>query len=421
MRRLTSSPFLRHNGIYFFGSLAISALNYIYYPVLGRLLPTAAFGEVQTLVSVFMQATIFLTVVTNVAVNVVTNEPDTRRAARVVLELERLTTIIMVAALGLALVFVRQLAAFLQFHATLPFFLLAASLLVGVPSALSAAYLRGRTAFGAVSVSGIIVALAKLLASAALVVAGFSTAGAIGGLVIAQAVALIYTRAAARRRGLRGGGPLLSRLDLGLVLPQLPYAGLVLIVSLVLTVLFSLDVVAAKHYFSAGTAGAYAGVATIARIIYFLTGSIAAVLLSTIKLEHDHRANQRLLWRSFLLQTVLGGSVLLVFALAPRFVIQLLIGPRYLAYAHLLPGLSLALFILAAVSLLFSYDLALRRWSSAVVAVAGAAVMYILLQLHHATPEALVQSLLLGSAGILALRALDALRRRLPGIWRRAL
>lgn len=405
------SEFLRHNSIYFFGALAISALNYLYYPVLGRLLPTAQFGEVQTLVSVFMQATIFLNVVTNLAVNVVTNEPDTRRAGRIVFELERLSFAVMAVGLGLALLFAPQVAAFLQFHDTLPFWLVAAALLVGVPLALGTAYLRGRVAFGAVSISGALASLAKLAASAVLVLAGLGTAGAIGGIVAAQLVALAYTRAAAYRRGLHRVGPLWRRPDLALIRPQLPYAALVLVVSLVITVLFSLDIIIAKHFFSAEVAGAYAGVSTIARIIYFLTGSVATVLLSSVRLEAPAATNRRLLSRSFVLQVGLGGSALAVFALFPHLVIGLLIGPRYLAYAHLLPSLSLALFLLATINLLFAYDLALRRWSAAVVAVLGAVVTWGLFQVHHATPDAVVQSLLLGAAILLVLRGADAVRR----------
>jgi O-antigen/teichoic acid export membrane protein len=46
---------LWHNGIFFVGSLVASVLNYLYYPVLGRMLHPAAFGESQTLVSMFLQ------------------------------------------------------------------------------------------------------------------------------------------------------------------------------------------------------------------------------------------------------------------------------------------------------------------------------------------------------------------------------
>jgi O-antigen/teichoic acid export membrane protein len=410
-QQLRSNDFIRHNGVFFFGNLVVSALNYLYYPVLGRLLLTAAFGEVQTLVSVFMQATIFLSVVTNIAVNVVANEPDTSRASRVVYELERVSLLIMLAGLGLAGLFVHQVASFLQFTDTLPFWLLAASLLLGVPSSLNTAYLRGRTAFGPVSISGALGSLAKLIASAAFVVAGFGTAGAIGGIVAAQAVTLVYTRAAARRRGLHASGRLWRRPELALIRPQLPYSALVLIVSLVITALFSLDIIVAKHYFPADVAGAYAGVSTIARIIFYLTGSISIVLLSSVKLDATPAANRRLLTRSFLLQGALGGCVLAIFTAVPGPVISLLIGSRYLAYAQLLPSLSLALFLLAAINLLFAYDLALRRWSAAVVAVVGAGCMALILQLHHASPGAVVQSVLLGSVALLALRGLDAVRR----------
>jgi O-antigen/teichoic acid export membrane protein len=52
-RQLRSSDFLRQNAILFVGSLAVSVLNYAYYPVLGRLLKVEEFGEVQVLISLF--------------------------------------------------------------------------------------------------------------------------------------------------------------------------------------------------------------------------------------------------------------------------------------------------------------------------------------------------------------------------------
>ena len=88
MKRLLSlvrsSDFLRHNLVFFVGSFAVSVINYLYYPVLGRLLPTTQFGEVQTLVTLFLQANIFLGVITNVAVNIVANERDEHLRNRIV-------------------------------------------------------------------------------------------------------------------------------------------------------------------------------------------------------------------------------------------------------------------------------------------------------------------------------------------------
>lgn len=415
MKRLLSNDFIRHNAIFFIGSLAVSALNYAYYPVLGRLLSTSDFGEVQALVSLFLQAAIFLNVVSSVAVNIVSNEPNEAVRSRIIYELERFALVVALGGLSLVLIFAPQIQAFLQFEQVAPFFMLALVLLVSVPGALRNAYMRGRSAFGQLSITGIIGSLAKIIFSAVFVLLGFRTLGAIGGLVAAQTISLMYAIFQSRRLGLTApaGLKLWRRPDLTLIRPHLPYALLVLTVSLVTTTLYSFDIVVVKHYFGAQEAGEYAGIATIARIIFFLTGSIAAVLLSSIKLEAPPQANRRLLLRSAALQTAIGGSVLALFAIAPNFFIQLLLGEKYLGYAFLLPKLSLALFILAMANLLFNYDLALRRRSAAVVAIIGSCIMIFFVGTHHASLSAVVDSLLWGSAALLTIRGLDSLRRHI--------
>ena len=294
------------------------------------------------------------------------------------------------------------------------------SLIISASSSLRGAYLRGKNAFGRLSLASLISALAKLGASLALVLMGFGTAGAISGLLAASVITWVYTRESARRLGLHT--PRETRWwrlpNLSLIRPQLPFAGLVLIVSIVTTAFFSIDVVLAKHYFSAQVAGEYAGIATVGRIIYFVTGSVAAVLLSAIQLQASKRHNRGLLLRSVALTVVLGGGVLVALAVAPRFFIGLLIGQRYLPLAGLLPKLSLTLFLISIINLFFSYDVALRRWSIALISIFGASVTVLFILLHHATPSAMVDSLLAGASVLLAVRAVDSLRRNWP--WRRA-
>jgi len=412
---LRENEFVRHNVIFFMGSLFISALNYLYYPILGRLMSTTDFGETQTLVSLFLQATIFLSVVGNVAVNIVTNERNTALRNRIIYELEYSAMLITLTILAVMVAFIPQLKTFLQFDQVGPFFVLALALVVSVPGALRGAYLRGTLAFGQLSVAGILGSLTKILFSTAFVLLGFRTLGAIGGLVAAQILALAYSAWQAHRLGLHKPPhlKLWRKPDLALIRPHLRYALLVLVVSLVSTTLFSFDIIAVKHYFPPAVAGRYAGIATIARIIYFLTASIATVLLSSVKLESGAAANRRLLARSDLLQAAIGGGTLLVFTLAPDLITRLLIGARYVDVAYLLPKLSLALFILAFVNLLFNYDLALRRTSTALVSILGAVAMGIFVAMHHASLGAVVDSLVWGSLIILGLRAADSARRRL--------
>jgi O-antigen/teichoic acid export membrane protein len=410
---ITSSDFLRNNGIFFVGSFAVSVLNYLFYPVLGRLLPPTQFGEVQTLVSLFLQINIFLGVLTNVAVNVVTNERDESVRNKTVLVIERLATLVTLAVALIGLLFIGQTRSFLKFNDNMPFVVLGLSVILSAPLALQTAYLRGRSAFGTLSINNITASVMKLLASVVFVLAGYGTAGAIGGLVAGQLVSLWFARISTRKLGLkrpaglnRFGWP-----DLTLIKPQLGYTGLVLIVSLVTTYLFSVDIIVVKHYFDAETAGLYAGIATIGRIIYYLTGSVSIVLLSSIKLESAPKTNRALLVRSGLLHLALGGSTLVLFTLAPQWVIRTLIGAKYLTYSNLLPRLGLALLIIATVNLIFSYDMALRRTSAAVVAVIGAVITIGVVAVHHGTPGQVVTSILVGGAAMLVVRCFDSLRR----------
>ena len=77
---LRSSDFLRNNAIFFAGSVLVGALNYLYYPLIGRLVSPATFGEIQTLVSLFLQFTIFLNVLGMITVNIMANYSNKEKA-----------------------------------------------------------------------------------------------------------------------------------------------------------------------------------------------------------------------------------------------------------------------------------------------------------------------------------------------------
>src|SRR6185369_17184709 len=92
-----------------------AGLNYLFYPVLGRMLSPADFGEVQTLTSLFTQAAIFLTILTYVTIHVTVEMPDETERNQTLLGLEKLAVYIGYGALLVALLCVNQLRTFLHF------------------------------------------------------------------------------------------------------------------------------------------------------------------------------------------------------------------------------------------------------------------------------------------------------------------
>jgi O-antigen/teichoic acid export membrane protein len=400
VRSVSRSQFIRHNAVFFAGSVAVGALNYLYYPVLGRLLDPGTFGEVQTLVSLFLQLGVFLVVLSMVIVNIVANYDNPVKRNTYVFEFEKLALIAGIVLLVASIAFGRQLQAWLQFKSAWPFALLGVAILASVPFYIRGAYLRGTQLFAKVSAGNIVAAGGKLVFSGLFVAAGLGTAGAIGGVVLAQIMACLLIAWWGLRAGLLppADGKKLGLPNITLLAPELRYGGVVLAASLAITLQYSIDIVVVKHYFDATTAGLYAGIAAVARILFFLTASIAQVMISKIKTNGHSQQNQQMLNKSLLLLVGISLPILLCTVLLPTQAIHVLMGSSYTSMAGLLPKLSLSIFMVAVINVLAGYYLALRRFGIALLAAVGAGFTYLFIFLHHGSPMQVVESLLLGSA-----------------------
>gem|GEM_PF-223834 len=415
IRRVRDNQFLRHNAVFFAGSVAVGALNYLYYPILGRMLEPGQFGEVQTVVSLFFQLGVFLAVLSQVIINIVGNYDGQARRNTFVFEFEKLALITSLGLFALSLIFSRQLQAWLNFDSHLPFIVLGMLVVVSVPFYIRGAYLRANQKFGLVSGGNVIGAAAKLIFSALLVMIGLRTVGAIGGILVAQILACSLVVWWATRAGLLRdkAHKRFSLPNMRLLAPELRFGGIVLIASLSITVQYSLDIVIIKHYFDATTAGTYAGVAAVARILFFLTASIAQVLISKVRIEDKNKQNQSVLSRSLLLLVGISLPMLALTVFRPAQLVGLLMGREYVPLANLLPMLSLSVFIVAVINLMTAYYLALRRFGIALLTGIGTALTYFFILLHHGSPAAVVGSLLLGSlATLLAIGAWNIKERR---------
>lgn len=399
VQKIKNSSFLKHNAIFFVGSIAVGVLNYAYYPVVGRLMDPSSFGELQVIVSLFLQFTIFLNVLGMITVNIITNYADTDKAHRMIFEIEKLAAYL---SLGLLIVsiaageFLRQQ---LKFDSALPFAALSVALLVSIPLTFRSAYARARKRFGVASMSQLIGSGVKIVFSALLVVAGLGVAGAIGGIILAQVAAFLYAARYAARVGFaRPADTHYGTLpDIKAVLPELRYTAVVFVGLLSVTLLMSMDVILVKYFFDAHTAGLYAGIATVARIIFFVAAPISQVLMPLVKTSQTDAKNNLLLLKSVGLTTGVSGVALLVCMFAPELTVRLLMGAEYAQYADILPTLALVVFIISLVNLVVMYYLTLRRTMVVLVGIIGIVVLLSFVMMWHDTLHAVVNSMLLGS------------------------
>lgn len=383
----------------------VGLLNYLYYPVLGRLMEPEAFGEVQALVSLFLQVSIFLMVMGLTTINIIVNHKNAQQRNRIVLELEKLALFVSVVLLVGAVFFGSMLKTFFNFESWVPFVMLGLAVVVTVPFTFRSAVLRAKQRFGLNSWAWIVGAGMKLIFSVIFVAIGWGTTGAIAGIVIAQLLAFAYAAHYAKKHGFSESlrGELIRLPDMKLIWPELKYALLVLVGSLTITLLYSVDIMVVKRYFDPTTAGLYAGIAAVARIIFFLTASITQVLMPSVRLDRSGQENGQVLLKSLLLLGVIGGGAWGFFWLFPQFTIGTLMGDSYLVHADLLPRLGLVVYIVSILNLFVIYLVALRKYAVMWISLLTTGVTFALIAASHDTLVAIINNLLYGSLTMAAL------------------
>ena len=403
VRRVTNNMFIRNNTIFFFGSMIAAALSYLYHPLLGRLMSLADFGEAQTMISLSFQVGIILSVFSTVVIHLVANHTLGHEELAVLSFFRRLSLVTSLGFFGLLLVFGGRLQHSFHFQSRWPFLILALMVVVSVFTTFRLAYLQGKRQFFTLSLAGIIGAAGKLGFAICLVLLGTRTIGAIAGLLLAQGAVLGYTYYKTRRQVLFPSGH--QSVSFLVLRPYLLFAGAMLVLSMTVTFFYSGDVLLVKLFLSPEEAGAYSGIATIGRIIFFLTGSIAAVLFSTVTCQNSRTKNYQLLFQAIGLTLLLGGGTLIIFMIAPSEVIRLLLGARFVPMASLLPlvgGLNLLVSLL---NVLIMYELALRQYSLLFNALWGIGLVVVLTTIWHQSAEQLVLFLFCG-AGVMLVTAL---------------
>ena len=401
LRLLKTDTFLRNNAVFFVGTIIYSLLNFLFYPVMGRLLTPNYFGEVQTLFSILSHVTIFFNVLGLVVINIVANQKDRKTANKTIIELEKFALLLSFATFAVFLILVVPLKHFFQFSTSWPLVGLGVTILFSMPSAFRRAVLQGAKDFVALSWSNIIFSVLKLIFAVVLVLLGLKTLGTILAVLIAQIASLAYIIWRLKKMGenYRLRDTKMSLPDMTAIKPELVYSGLTLVISLIFTIQYSIDVLSVKHYFSPSVAGLYAGISTISNIIFFAAGSVNGVLLATIKIGST--ANKILLRKSLILTLLVCGGIFTVFTLFPQKIIRLLIGETYVSYAHYLVGISLALLLVSIANLLFIYYLAQRAYAIGIVAISGSVITYLLMLANHASVQAIINNVITGSAVLL--------------------
>lgn len=355
LQKIKQDAFLKNNIIFFFSSLLVAFLNYLYHPIIGRMMTVEQFGEVQTILSFVFLSGVILTVFRMIVLDISKNNEESPEN---ISSLFTLAVLLHIPILLFLIIGSPFLSSFFSFQDPWSFALFSLCLALSIPNTFYSSHLNGKNNFFVLSVSNIIPAASKITISVVLIYLGFAVYGAITGLIISSLISIIYIR-----HNISGFHISLQKNFTKIkevAKKELPYAALVISSLALITFLYSGDILIVKHFFSPEVAGAYAGIATIARIIFFITASVSGVLVSSVKISNTKSENKIIFIKGLKIIVLVGGVTSLFFIFFPKFVISILLGEKYLALSALLPLLSVSLFLISILNLFISYFLALR-------------------------------------------------------------
>jgi O-antigen/teichoic acid export membrane protein len=139
-----------------------------------------------------------------------------------------------------------------------------------------------------------------------------------------------------------------------------------------------------KHFMDSDTAGHYAALALIGRVVFFAAWPISTVIFP-IAAQRAHRgeSHRPLAFISIGVALAIGGAITIASAVIPDFIVRVLFGSDYLEISDLLWLYALATTAYTIASTLVQYQLGLGKSFGSLLTLAAGIAQVILLSIFH--------------------------------------
>jgi O-antigen/teichoic acid export membrane protein len=385
LQNAKTDTFYRHALMFVAASIITSGLNYLYYPVMGRMLGLEGYGELQVVTSFLLQIMTVFVGLNLISVNIVTNHDERESKALIIALQKAVFWLVAIACVGV-LIASPQLRHFFHFNSTWPFILIIPSLLVDAIAVFWTAYLQAKRDFVSLSIYSIATGVSKILLSVLFIKLGLGVAGGILGIAAGMWASLIIVRLVTKHEL----PPLLQTLtlprkhELQLIKRHVRFILEVIVALISMSVLLSIDVMLVKHFFSGEFAGQYSGVSTVARIIFYASAPLVSVMLPAIVL-HNLKASRQAFTRTLLISTGICAAGLLIFSVFAHFIMRTLLGADFAQASSWLWILSVVAMLVTITNIIVNYLLALRSHLALLISLVSLGLATVLIIWNHDT------------------------------------
>ncbi len=369
---IKKDTFLENSFVFFVGSFVIGLGGYFFHFLVVRMLLIQEYGELQSLLAVFSIFSIPLAALAAVLMRYTADFKEQLALGKIkTLTIYFLKTvgIFAIICFFILLLLGKNILEFLNITSVQPLFILSIALIPFFLAVVSKSIIQGLEKFKTVSIIGIVEVITKISLAFLLVWAGFKTSGVMLAILVSAVIGCLISFL-----------PLLFLLKKESQMIQVKEICNYFLLSLLgisfLNLLFNMDIILAKHFLNNLTAGEYAGLALLGKIVFFLAGPIATVMFPAV---NSPQVFKKAFWLTFLI----GGLPVLSYFLFPDFIIKLLIGKAFLGAGKVLGPFGLAIFLYSLINLFSQYFLALKEKGFSFFLLMGALLEIVLISFWH--------------------------------------
>ncbi len=367
-------------------SLLSGGLNYLYYPLISRMLSVEEFGSSQALITLLTQAGSLFAGLSLLSIFLV-KKYGKDKATNIINQTQKIIISTLLILTAFIACFHAQISQLLNMTDSLSITIVAIDLAISIPFIVTFGVMLAEQRFLSAAYMQLIVVSSKL-ALGAILVPLFGSAGAIVAIGISYLVGMGIYWLIAKTMGQKPWSHNILRAYIPPTLKELrqfrPFVfpiACILIAATVLVVLPGIDVLVARHYLDSTTAGIYSAASTISSVVLFASLPVINILVPLMNGESISKSLPQLK-KALILLGLVAITSLAAFFLAPALLLSIL-GDAYTQYSDILVIFGVNMVFICVLTLIVQILVLYRPLFAAILSVVTLALVILLIMLNH--------------------------------------
>lgn len=377
-----NNELIRDNIVLSIGMFFVGFAGYVFHFMMGRYLEPVEYGILGSMLAIIYMILIITNVIQTSITRFTSKFKIENNYGKISFLLKSSLKKIGVYSLVFALLFILftpLIGKFLKIDDLMPIYLISIFVILGLLTPITRGILQGTQKFSSLSFSYMIEGVTKIILGVIAIFMGLRVNGAVLAIVLSYLVPLIIIFIPLR-------DILKKPVEKFKTKKVYFYSIPILITITLITLMYSIDMLLVKHFFTGTEAGYYSALSILGKVIFFTSTPISYVMFPKVIELYEHKKSKEqthLLYKSMIIILGLSIPVNLFYFIFPEFTISLLFGQKYLIITPLLGVFGVMMTLLSLIYLISFYNLAVHNNKFIIILFLSLITEVLLISLFH--------------------------------------